>query len=547
LKTTEVAIVMLRWKVLFVVVSFLYVSLSAFAIDVDQEELSNTKETSVEFISYEGPHDRIDTIEQIIGIGRALARSPKDRNGAATIAGKYRIVHSVSPSESQKLDADILYLLSTAEVDHIDNVRRILAGYLETAYSYEISDALLLSEFISVYNAVYRKRMTYFQDKYKRPVIELVSAESVGLATVYSQWPGNTQIVVPLSDRALTGGIGSLDSDVLTEDDVIDELREREDQGIPIRKEITELKEREVELAQREIDDERTVVSTDRERVERDLEKIDAEREALSAEGDSSETEGGDDETSSVAVRQSALDEQENALREEQRILAEQEASLDERETEQADRIERIQTEREQIAVEERAILDEEAKSGITTGITGISGSADALRAVLFLRTRTDDDTGEPFSRLVYIDQTTNSVIAQSSTNTIRGRRTYDFADAVLVVAGDDTNEASPHAVKLMLIDQETLDTIIESDESVSPRSWVTIESPETILTTFADVDGWLVGRFDADLTLVRASAVRVDPNTTIQVGENLIFVQSATGTILGLDPASLTPTREFD
>lgn len=51
----------------------LLVGVLAFG-QVDRDELSKGQGTSVTFTNYVGPHNRIDTVEQIVGIGQGLGR-----------------------------------------------------------------------------------------------------------------------------------------------------------------------------------------------------------------------------------------------------------------------------------------------------------------------------------------------------------------------------------------------------------------------------------------------------------------------------------------
>jgi hypothetical protein len=517
-----------------------------FALDVDEDELSTTKGTSVEFVNYEGPHDRIDTIEEILGIGRALARASRGAGGAATVAGKYRIVHAVDSTVTGKLDADILFLLAASEVDHIENVRRILAGYLETAYSYSLPDALLLAEFITIYNAVYRGRFAYFTENYKPVVMKHLSAEAVGIATVYSKWPGATEIVIPLSERALTGGLGSLDSDVLTEDAVVDELRTREDRGIPERKEITELKEREVEEAQREIDADRKAVEQTRETVDRELEEISTDRAALAAARDEARDAGDEERAKEIEEKEEELAEREALVEETREKLDEEERAIDRREQEEEERIERIQTEREEIASEERELLEEQAPDGATTGLAGILSAGSVEQAVLFQRVESGSPSDGRFSRLLYIDPATGTIVSHSRIDSIMGRRFYEISGGLLVIAGD-RSPAGEEQADLVLLDKLTLDELSRSGRSIHPESFVKPEEGETVLAVVS-IDGeWVLGRFDGALSLLVNTEEPVYPQSVIVVSDDFVYAQSEDGNITTYDRETLERTGSIE
>ena len=144
------------------------INLSADTVYLD--ELKKAEDGNIVFQNYSGPHNKIDSIAEIRGIGEFLGREVGRYPGRFSFFGKYRVIHAVDYSIKKGLDADIFILEKTAEVDHIINLRRIIAGYLEAAYGYEPDQADLLAEFITVYNAVHRGDMEYFSIHYKSVV-----------------------------------------------------------------------------------------------------------------------------------------------------------------------------------------------------------------------------------------------------------------------------------------------------------------------------------------------------------------------------------------
>ncbi len=222
---------------------------SAGAISVDENELRTTNGEVIQFENYTGPHAVIETADAIRGIGVNLGRrvSAADITTNATYGRgeKYTVIHAVDPSTQEKLDADILLINENATVDHIRNLRRIIAGYLSSAYGYSASDASTLATFVTVYNAVYRGRYSDFQNKYKTVVLNNLDSNKCGLSTRWDEWPGNSQIVIPLFD--LNGGLSTVDTSVISDKDVINSMQEEDDKGIDERVNMTDLKEREAD------------------------------------------------------------------------------------------------------------------------------------------------------------------------------------------------------------------------------------------------------------------------------------------------------------
>ena len=228
---------------------------SSISAQVNEPELKSVSDT-VEFINYVGPHAKIDSLSAIkeigAGLGRVVARS---RNAYITAGerNRYYIVHAVDPNEKGKLDADILYIGRDATVDHIVNVRRIISAYLVAAYNYSERDADTLAVFITVYNAVYRGNISAFQRKYKDIVIRNLTAASCGMSVRYSEWPGNTQIVIPLYN--VDGGLSTVDTSTISDKDVVQAMQEDDDKNIDSRKEMVDIKEREADNASAQAQD----------------------------------------------------------------------------------------------------------------------------------------------------------------------------------------------------------------------------------------------------------------------------------------------------
>lgn len=508
------------------------------ALDVDKAELTTTSKTSVEFINYEGPHSKIETRNQIMAIGMFLAEEIGSGQSQATYAGKYSVIHAIEEGGIGQLSGDIFSLLPGAQVDHIQNLRLMLAGFLIVLYDYSEKDALLLAEFITVYNAVHRGDIEYFRENYRPAVSTKLSSAAVGLSTVYSEWPGNTELTIPLTEGAAEGGLGSLDTDRLTDEEVVDELKGREDRGVDVRKDVTELKEREVEEAQEELAEERRDLEETREKIEEEQQEIDAERERIDAERqqeDSAQQEPQDVDRveERLSAEESALDEQETQLKEEEQELVEREQDLEEREQEQTERIERIQEEREDIAADERELLEQETDQvAETVALTSAEQSVE--KAALFMDVR--EISGEYLARLVRIDAESGAILLASTLNSIRNRKVEIINNNYVMVAGSTAGQG---AVRLMLLDQETLQTAGESSEDIYPRSFLVVNNG-SIYAVVSASGNWAIGKFDGQLKLLRASEFSVLPDTVAVVVENIILITDSDGAIHRISTRSL-------
>lgn len=228
---------------------------AASAIEVNESEIKATSQEAekIQFENYAGPHTVIESADAIrnigISLGSRIAEAPEE-NATYDPAGKYTLVHAVSTNadsaaeESGKFDADILVLNSTAGVDHINNLRRIVAGFVQAAYGYTADEADTLAIFVTVYNAVYRGEMGTFIEKYKNAVVEQLTESRAGLSTNWRDWAGGTQIVIPLGTSPDGTPVG-IDTSTISDENVIEALRKEDDHAIETREKLNDIKSRE--------------------------------------------------------------------------------------------------------------------------------------------------------------------------------------------------------------------------------------------------------------------------------------------------------------
>ena len=230
----------------------LFVASNLYSLEVDEKEIKSTSNTTIEFINYTGPHKVIDSLDAIKGIGKSLGNeiAPNRLNPkTANIANKYTVIHAVDKNETGKYDADIILINKDATVDHINNLRHIISSYLVSAYDYSEADANTLAVFITVYNAVYRGDLDTFSRKYKNVVTKNLSKSNCGLSVNYKDWPGASEIVIPLYD-VKNGGLSTIETSVISDKKVVESMKEDDDKNIDSRKEMVDIKEREAEKSQ---------------------------------------------------------------------------------------------------------------------------------------------------------------------------------------------------------------------------------------------------------------------------------------------------------
>ncbi|MBN2551586.1 MAG: hypothetical protein JXB06_02400 [Spirochaetales bacterium] len=473
------------------------------AQEVAEEELRSV-DREIVFINYEGPYDRIDTADEIKGLGWYLATVLDRNKDRASFLLKYSVIRAIDPSEQGKFDADIFCLDRDAKVDHIDNVRRILAGYLEGAFDYPAEDARTLARFTTIYNAVHRGQLEYLSDKYKNLVLSHLTRQNAGLSTRYFEWPGATRMLIPLTAEAGKGVLGSLSTTELTEEQVIEEMRRQEDMGLEDRKDMVELKEREVEEKMDQLEEEKAGLEEAEEQLAESREELEEARTPQERE---------------------RLEEE---VAEGEREVREREAAVAETEAQIAAKEEEIAGEREQIISDERA-QDQRPRRPEE----GVFVFADQL---YYLKVRPRDSDGSITGTLSILDPVAAEVQATSPVSHIRGRAFHFFKSSILVV-GHESNAASP--ARLMLLDPLTLKETARSWEAIYPESYLLLQA-SSIYAVFDSGGEYRLGRFDEALQLISRSEETVDRDSAFFLFGDKVYINSATRDILALDREDL-------
>ena len=465
-------------SVLFTGISFLAV---VSAIEVNEAELQVPGSDAIQFENYGGPYAVIEPAEAIVGIGTSLGSEvAADMETAATIGAgaKYTLVHAVDMASEGALDADILVLNETAGVDHIKNLRRIITGYLEAAYGYNRADAETLATFVTIYNAVYRGDMENFNAKYKPIVLQYLMADKVGLSTNWQDWPGKTQIIIPLND--VNGGLSSVDTSTISDENVVEGLQDEEGKGVTERESLADIKERE---------------------------SMGAGEKAQTAQKEAAQQrKDGNKAAAAKSAQQSKA----------QQNLA------DKKSTE-------ARNDRQEIA-KDKEILQESRNSGsepevLPNYLTG-----------LFV---VDDE--KSMYRLITVDADTGRLIRRSPVTQVRGRTVYGVF-GVSVKQEDGSNVTFPmmylavcgindgkSAVKLCLLDTEKMELQKQSDETLAEGTAL-VPYNEIFFAVIQRGKESFAAAFDKNLTMLYKSVLPIRPTSPFNITERGILVTDMNG-----------------
>ncbi len=538
-------------KILSALISALAIVSAAYAVEVDEDEIRSISNSDVVFENYVGPHSVINTIEEIraigSGIGNVVAQNT-DRAGTYGYAPKYAVIHAIDPEETGKLDADILVIGPNAIVDHITNMRRIISAYLTAAYGYSRQDADTVATFVTVYNAVYRGKLDMFRQKYKKIVTDNLTEDKVGIALSYRDWPGMTQLVIPLYD--INGGLSTVDTSVISEKEVIASMQEDDDKGIEDRKGMVDIKEREADeaaeraAAEQAKADEAAKKAADEKAKAEAAQKAadekakqaeaaqkaadDAKKKAAENPADKQAQKDARDAADDAKAKQteaeqakSASDEQQQKADEQQQKADEQQQKADTAQNTADQKRSEAQEERSAIAKDQQQVIAQQEKNENAPTVYGLTA---------------EDELGQR-SAIVRMNATTGELIKKSPVTVIQGRTFYENGNTFVAIAGENIGNGT---VKLVHLNKDTLEIVKESNETIAANS-VLVQDGGSYYCVMQDGTFFVVGKFSANLENQLKSPVRVKPATPITVTQNGIIVTSMTGTPILLNKADLT------
>ncbi|MGN0728225.1 P83/100 family protein [Treponema sp.] len=526
---------------------------------VNERELRSADGSTIVFENYEGPHSVIESAAAIqaigTGLGRQLKRAGTGAPGTFEANGKYTVIHAVDPSETGKLDADIILINKDATVDHIRNLRRIIAAYLTEAYSYSAQDASTIATFVTVYNAVYRGNIDTFRARYKEKVLMHLSEKKCGLSVKWSDWPGNSQIVIPLGDYP-EGGLSSVDTSVISDKKVVESMREEDDRGIDERKNMVDIKEREAENAEAKAQEAAKEAAKEKQALDNQKKKqSQAEKTAQVKQAEAGKAK----QAAETAKKEAAADPKNTAKREEAK-KAEQKAVSAQKEAEKAQteaKQEQEKTQQQQqkadtaakIAEDQQQKADKKLDEAQSERIEIAKDQQDIAESelkqiedgtVIGLKVVKENDY---LSELIKLNSKTGKLVKESAVKVIRGRTIIAVQDAVVGVAtgasypktsGESTfymaicgEESGKGAIKLCLIDAYKMEIQKESEETVSAHS-VLVNNGSSFYCIIKDNSGWVLGRYDKSLNLLQKSTEKISESTPITVtGKGIIVTNS--------------------
>ena len=475
-------------------------------IGVNDSELSSVE--PVEFVNYLGSHDSVDSLTAIKAIGRNLAKL--DENSRSDYAGKYSIQHIASEPPGQLFGADILSLSPTARVDHVRNLRHIISSYLELRYKYTQAAADIIATFVTYYNAYYRSNKDYFAQKFSTTVNAALETESIGLSINYADWPGATQIIIPLSANPLLEQDSEPNLDETGQraiGEYVKEQEQDEQDALELRQNILTLRQEKLSGEQDLLGQKEEMLQEESRETQDALERAQAK---LTESEDLNEREAAQQEQGRLTEELQENQREQNELASLQQTIAQRQENLNKEQRELS----------QEVPVVEETLAEEEALSW--------GGGVVLLPA------------GKRFYQFFLIEDNME-IAARSVIDSIRSEDFVEDESGYIVVAGEPNINATPKerkaggAVRLIRLGRD-LQYQSQGTDEIHPQSGVWQNNGEL----FAFLWNGRLGRFTMGMELLSESEDELLTTTRPQFLDAYLLVQSTKRKFLLLERGTM-------
>ncbi|MGQ2872422.1 P83/100 family protein [Leptospira santarosai] len=521
------------FRIWFVFVCF---SLSLFSQDnskLGEKEIRSSQR--VRFIN----RSSVRAGEEVRGtnekVGSSLADVLKKEPGKTHSQGGISITR-IAPEE-KKFGADIFAISEDSDYGHINSIQRILTGFVKSNFGYDDKNSDILATYILYYNAIHRKDKSYIGKKYSNSVIKFVNPNSIGISRRYSEWPGKTQILIPLVEDILGKDVHTdeLEDEVNKEldkkkegqsekdkfDDLQSEKNKKELEEVKRRKEENQNKQKEIsdketrtdkelqELNKDPVKNKTQIAEKKKEKEQIQKEKESAKKEEQKLKEKEKEVAKKDEERKNNKTSSSSSSKSDSKSDSGSKSETDNRSSSDNKKSEAELKKELAETKKELEIKKEEEKKKEEFDKNVVGG------------KILFLKTLKYLDNGHYNNELQVLDPTKDDTIFRGEFNKICGR-TFEIVDGKALVIGFEDGHSSNH--KLILIDQETLKPVLSAEDNIFWRSPMIVKGDE--IYAFEEVqEKYYLSRFSKDLKKQAKSSEEISPNSNVTFYGEKIYV----------------------
>jgi len=565
-------------------------STSLFSIEVDIDEISKSKK--INFINYTGKGSKSESISEIKSIGYRLSYLVKQGKSDTSIRFnmKYSILRALAKDDKDKFSADIIFIDKDARVDHIRNVRRIISAYLEGMYGYTEREADAVALYTTYYNALYRSNTNYFSSKYSDSVTKHLTKNNAGISTLWSDWPGRTAIVIPLTEENKRGEIGGIDPFVISDEKVKEEVNKDKNNKNTTNELIT-IKEKEIDKTKKNLNEDKKKLEEKKKENLDEKKKI--EEKKVETEKKKEEIKKVKEETAKIKdpekkkVKEEEIKKKEDEVKKDEKKINETEKKIVKEEAKIKKEEKLIEKKTEEVKKKEEDVKKEKTDAGTPDkGTTTdkektkdnkpetvkdekttikeetlkkkeetlkekekeLDKREDKLKdkdpgegvfglKIYYLEVKEYLEGGHYNNTMYMINTTTKKIDFKSPVTNICGRR-YDVYSGGIAVITHTGDHKAGH--RLTLLDRETLKEIKTGEDNIFWRSFIEIKD-NNIYTIIKDQETYYLGKFDSNLKLIAKSSEKINANTFVTFFDKFIYINREDKTIIVLKEDDLT------
>lgn len=524
-----------------IIICLTFVSLSLTAqskAPLGESEIKGSKK--IEFINRSLRKASDEIIQENTEIGRKLAETLAKEN-TATVDGVK--IQRVLPGADGKLGADILTLSESQSFDHVNSIARIIASYVEKSFQYKVGNAETLAQYILYYNATHRKDSKFFTKKYTEGVITATSPDKLGIDTVYKNWPGKTQIIIPIEGNILKDSGKDLTTDEL-EKDVNKTVKDKEKDPATKQKMEDEAKKMD-KLQTDKIKEEKKVLQDKKQEVANEQKDLQDKKDALKKK----------EQETVASLNELKKDPVKNKAEIEKKTEEVKQIEQEKKDTEK--KSEAVEAKKEELSKKEEQIAKkEEARTGTTSGDTAkkedtvqkaeakveelkseLTQAKEELKKkeeqsdnvvnnkILFMKFIKYDTDGHYSNELWAIDPAKDDALYKSSYNNICSKEFKEIANQGVLVLGYDGEKVENRKHKLVLLDPDKLG--VKKTSESADIFWRTpmINREDKIYVIEKVKDKYHVSRFKSDLTFEKRTEEPVEENSELTFFGDKIYV----------------------
>ncbi|MCB1141964.1 MAG: hypothetical protein KDK54_06975 [Leptospiraceae bacterium] len=493
---------------------------------LSEKEVRGTKRFQFENKSNRRASD--ETRAQHDAIGKKLSQKIQNQ------PEKVHTVEGVSilriDTESDRLGADVISVGTSTKFGHVNSLLRIITSYLESTFEYSEDDAEILAKYILYYNAINRGNVEYITSKYNTLIEDKIKEDRLGISNNYREWPGRTQIIVPIERNVLK----KFDKDITLEElgntvnEKIDENSPKEDEKKRFEELVENKKKEEKKLiAEKNKELEKTEKSLEEKKKDLDVKlgelgnDSDDKKEAIIEEKEKIE-----EKISEIEETKTALKEREDKIEGNETPEEKNEETPPESSERKAEESPEEEKKTETVATADPALIQKElekVKDELNAKLEAEKKKAEFSDNVVdgkipFIKMDINME-GQCSNEIHLLDPTKDDLVFKGEYNQICGRVFKEFGGNLLVIGLKDSKDQ----VRLILLSKKNLKPSGNSEVNVYTKSFLEIN--ENFLYAIENDNGkYYLSRFDKNLKRILRTDQDVQANSVITIYGNKIY-----------------------